>query len=226
MRSLQHKVGQLEAELRQVRLSLQEPKMITPEWVGERWDAEVGARPLTDIHRRTLDRMWRQVYRELTGVEIYRPTHDESLASSKSPGSSPRIAVDVLVATAEDVIRRELETAGLPGLPFDRPEVHVYFTVTRPDGCPHSYSLETCNEGARDYLGREFRELRSRALEQLTALRLAFGEEWSWRASCVSSPIFAVLDDTEKTSEPTGIVEAGLAHSAPTKITFEEREDG
>ena len=45
-------------------------------WVIERWDAEVKNRPLQNIHRRTLDDTWRQVYRFVTGgQELPRPPH-------------------------------------------------------------------------------------------------------------------------------------------------------
>jgi hypothetical protein len=45
-------------------------------WVVEQWDSEVANRPLENIHRRTLDTTWRQVYRFVTnGRELPRPTH-------------------------------------------------------------------------------------------------------------------------------------------------------
>jgi hypothetical protein len=49
-------------------------------WVVQRWKAEVAERPLKNIHRRTLDDTWRQIYRHLTGREMQFPTHDELLA--------------------------------------------------------------------------------------------------------------------------------------------------
>jgi len=44
-------------------------------WVLGRWDAEVADRPLCNIHRRTLDETWRQIYRHLTGGEMPRQSH-------------------------------------------------------------------------------------------------------------------------------------------------------
>lgn len=37
------------------------------EWIVSRWDAEVAARPVENIHRRTLDNTWRQIYRHVSG---------------------------------------------------------------------------------------------------------------------------------------------------------------
>jgi hypothetical protein len=51
------------------------------QWAVERWEAEVKNRPLTNIHRRTLDDTWRQVIRKFGGDdrELIGPTHDELL---------------------------------------------------------------------------------------------------------------------------------------------------
>lgn len=46
------------------------------QWIIERWDAEVKNRPIENIHRRTLDGTWRQIYRHVTdGNELPRPKH-------------------------------------------------------------------------------------------------------------------------------------------------------
>lgn len=39
------------------------------DWIIERWDAEVANRPKENIHRRTLDSTWRQIYRYISGGE-------------------------------------------------------------------------------------------------------------------------------------------------------------
>lgn len=52
------------------------------DWAAGRWHAEVANRPLTNIHRRSLDDTWRQVLR-YAGVddrERLGPTHDELVA--------------------------------------------------------------------------------------------------------------------------------------------------
>jgi len=41
-------------------------------WIIGRWDAEVKNRPLCNIHRRTLDETWRQVYWYIAGEELPR----------------------------------------------------------------------------------------------------------------------------------------------------------
>jgi len=42
-------------------------------WVVSRWDAEVKHRPSQNVHRRTLDDTWRQVYRKISnGKELPR----------------------------------------------------------------------------------------------------------------------------------------------------------
>jgi hypothetical protein len=53
--------------------AVQDPTAHLAAWVLERWDAEVGNRPLENVHRRTLDNTWAQVYRKLTGCPIPRP---------------------------------------------------------------------------------------------------------------------------------------------------------
>jgi hypothetical protein len=50
-------------------------------WVVERWNAEVRYRPLSNIHRRTLDDTWRQVIRHFDGDpnKLVGPDHDTLL---------------------------------------------------------------------------------------------------------------------------------------------------
>lgn len=47
-------------------------------WAVQRWLAEVGNRPLQNIHRRTLDTTWRQVVKRFGGddVALLGPPHD------------------------------------------------------------------------------------------------------------------------------------------------------
>ena len=53
-------------------------------WSLGRWEAEVLNRPACNVHRRTLDTTWRQVYRYATdGDEIPYMTHDELVASGR-----------------------------------------------------------------------------------------------------------------------------------------------
>jgi hypothetical protein len=52
-------------------------------WVLSRWRAEVENRPIVNIHRRTLDGTWRQIYRKITGEEIAAPTHEQLLNTCK-----------------------------------------------------------------------------------------------------------------------------------------------
>jgi hypothetical protein len=60
-----------------------EDKFELSQWVISRWNAEVSQRPLENIHRRTLDDTWRQVYRHLTGEEINDRPHDVLLDEAK-----------------------------------------------------------------------------------------------------------------------------------------------
>ena len=48
-------------------------------WAVSRWQDEVSARPLKNIHRRTLDDTWRQVVRKLGGDDVclLGPAHDD-----------------------------------------------------------------------------------------------------------------------------------------------------
>ena len=52
------------------------------EWAVDRWYAEVAHRPLVNVHRRSLDDVWRQVVRRLGGDTglLLGPSHDELLA--------------------------------------------------------------------------------------------------------------------------------------------------
>jgi hypothetical protein len=43
------------------------------EWVIEQWDLQVSGRPMVNQYRRTLDNVWRQIYRRLTGEDLPRP---------------------------------------------------------------------------------------------------------------------------------------------------------
>jgi hypothetical protein len=51
------------------------------QWAVERWEAEVKNRPLTNVHRRTLDTTWRQVIRHFGGDPdvLVGLSHDELL---------------------------------------------------------------------------------------------------------------------------------------------------
>jgi hypothetical protein len=59
--------------------------MSSLEWAVERWNAEVKHRPLQNIHRRTLDDLWRQVIRKHGGDDtaLCGPTHDELCVREK-----------------------------------------------------------------------------------------------------------------------------------------------
>ena len=54
-------------------------------WAVDRWRAEVQQRPLANVHRRSLDDVWRQVIRYAGGddVMICGPRHDDLLAASQ-----------------------------------------------------------------------------------------------------------------------------------------------
>jgi hypothetical protein len=56
------------------------------EWAVERWNAEVKNRPLINVHRRSLDDVWRQVIRHCGGDPdvLIGPNHDALLAASSA----------------------------------------------------------------------------------------------------------------------------------------------
>lgn len=56
------------------------------QWAVSRWREEVENRPLTNVHRRTLDDTWRQVIRRLGGddIKLLGPTHDQERYSNES----------------------------------------------------------------------------------------------------------------------------------------------
>ncbi len=58
------------------------------QWAVDRWRTEVEYRPLGNIHRRTLDDVWRQVIRYFDGddVALLGPCHDVLLALTPAPG--------------------------------------------------------------------------------------------------------------------------------------------
>lgn len=49
------------------------------DWAAEQWHAQVANRPMVNVHRRSLDDVWRQVLRHLGVDDRARlgPTHDE-----------------------------------------------------------------------------------------------------------------------------------------------------
>ena len=53
------------------------------QWAVSRWQAEVGSRPMANVHRRTLDDTWRQVIQRLGGddLALVGSTHDEILSA-------------------------------------------------------------------------------------------------------------------------------------------------
>ena len=55
------------------------------EWAVDRWHAEVANRPLSNVHRRSLDDTWRQVIRRLGGDAglLCGPAHDALAAHDK-----------------------------------------------------------------------------------------------------------------------------------------------
>ena len=58
------------------------------EWAVDRWHAEVANRPLSNVHRRSLDDTWRQVIRRLGGDAglLCGPAHDALAAHDKQSG--------------------------------------------------------------------------------------------------------------------------------------------
>lgn len=55
-------------------------------WVVEQWDEQVSLRPPENVHRRTLDDVWRQIYRFITnGRDLPRPKHREPASNGKCP---------------------------------------------------------------------------------------------------------------------------------------------
>ena len=52
------------------------------EWAVDQWKRQVGGRPLRNVHRRSLDDVWRQVIRWAGGDpdKLVGPPHDELLA--------------------------------------------------------------------------------------------------------------------------------------------------
>lgn len=64
------------------------PHMVMPgliEFAVARWNDEVKDRPLVNVHRRTMDDLWRQVIRFAGAVpeSLIGPSHDELLASAQ-----------------------------------------------------------------------------------------------------------------------------------------------
>lgn len=55
------------------------------EWAVSRWKEEVENRPLSNVHRRSLDDVWRQVIRYSGGdpVELCGPAHDDLLLKAR-----------------------------------------------------------------------------------------------------------------------------------------------
>lgn len=68
---------------------LRDQKAETLRWAVRRWEAEVSLRPLTNVHRRSLDDTWRQVARHLGGddVALLGARHGDLLASAAAPSS-------------------------------------------------------------------------------------------------------------------------------------------
>lgn len=59
-------------------------------WAASRWKDEVENRPLSNIHRRTLDDVWRQVVRYFGGIPsaLLGPSHDELLDAARKQGAN------------------------------------------------------------------------------------------------------------------------------------------
>lgn len=54
-------------------------KLDIMQWAVARWEVEVRDQPLHNVHRRTLDRTWRQIIRKYGGDDevLIGPSHDE-----------------------------------------------------------------------------------------------------------------------------------------------------
>jgi hypothetical protein len=77
------------------------------EWAVARWHAEVGHRPLVNVHRRSLDDTWRQVIRHFGGdpFSLIGPAHDELLAALE-PGERAAMFADGPSESALDLALR------------------------------------------------------------------------------------------------------------------------
>jgi len=65
------------------------------DWAVSRWREEVAARPLQNVHRRTLDGTWRQVLRWFGVDDVQRlgDRHDDLLASGRPAAAMPVVPV-------------------------------------------------------------------------------------------------------------------------------------
>lgn len=61
-------------------------------WAVDSWHEQVANRPLSNIYRRTLDSVWRQVIKQLGGddVALCGPPHDDFLDASGNPKAAPQ----------------------------------------------------------------------------------------------------------------------------------------
>lgn len=65
-----------------------EPLQSLLDWAVKSWHEQVAHRPMENVHRRTLDSVWRQVIR-FSGEDpqsIIGPSHDDLLHSEQKPG--------------------------------------------------------------------------------------------------------------------------------------------
>lgn len=56
-------------------------------WAVQQWNDQVSRRPLVNVHRRSLDDVWRQVIRYFGGnpVALVGPSHDDLTAAGVTP---------------------------------------------------------------------------------------------------------------------------------------------
>lgn len=76
-----HELGKHKADVLTERVQATADDIV--KWACERWRFEVGQRPIANVHRRSLDDVWRQVVRRYGGNdrELLGPTHDELRAA-------------------------------------------------------------------------------------------------------------------------------------------------
>jgi NTP pyrophosphatase (non-canonical NTP hydrolase) len=77
------RVSQLREEIASIRATstecegVERLKSYLGGWVLGEWDSDVKNRPLVNIYRKSLDSIWRCVYKKITGNDLPRPSHEE-----------------------------------------------------------------------------------------------------------------------------------------------------
>jgi hypothetical protein len=168
------------------------------EWAVERWNAEVKNRPLINVHRRSLDDVWRQVIRHCGGDPdvLIGPNHDALLAASSAATVSDAASVQKPVATLHDDGHYTFHGAKPDGFNYAGWRMDVYAT-SQAATTAGTQDGRAAWDGDSEASRAAFREYDARESVSTRSTWQIWRDACAWQARAASSATAPLTSDSE-----------------------------